>query len=374
MALSKHCLAFSVVVCGSPVVHASAADPWADRVVHGVLDGEPVYEPGVGNALTFGPFHTDALWGDPESLIGKPNTLDYDDLQGWGPVPGGFAGGPMRRLSIVYSAWQYGSNDPAHLGERPGWLDGRRRNGLGLRAGAQAVVEFDEPVENNPDDGGAFHWGVDFIIHGNAWFASDRAVEAGASMDSVLLSGGVFAEPVEVSVAQSITGPWYTFERTADGLCPTQPWAWEAGAWTDAEQDWTKPVDPSLDTADFTNITAAEAVGLFAGSAGGTPFDLDDLTDDTGQPVSLGWIRFVRLRDPSGTQGEVCGVADVAAGTGCNPADLADPIGVLDLTDISAFIAAFVSGDQGADLADPIGVLDLNDITAFIAAFSGGCP
>ena len=59
---------------------------------------------------------------------------------------------------------------------------------------------------------------------------------------------------------------------------------------------------------------------------------------------------------------------------GCNAADIAEPLGVLDLADISAFVGAFVSGGADADIAEPFGVLDLADISAFIGAFTGGCP
>jgi hypothetical protein len=350
------------------------AGPWADRVVFGIHEGSPAYEPGVGTPLTYGPFHADPLWNDPASVLGKPNTLDYDDLEGWGPVPGGFAGGPMRRLSLVWSAWQWGSNDPDHLAQRPGWLDGRRRNGLGLRQGAQIVVEFDTAIENNPTTD-AVPWGIDLIVHGNAAFIADRGIAASTSMDAAVLTGGVLAEPVEISVAQSIVGPWYRCVRAGDDLFPTNPWRWEGGAWTGEEADWLRPVDPALGAPDFAGLTAGEAIALYGGSAGGTPLDLDELIDDQGAPASLAWARFVRFRDPLGMQGEICGVVDVPGGPpGCNPADLADPRGVLDLADITAFSAAFLGGSADADLALPGGVLDLADITAFIAAFSGGCP
>ncbi|USN98919.1 MAG: hypothetical protein H6810_12320 [Phycisphaeraceae bacterium] len=62
------------------------------------------------------------------------------------------------------------------------------------------------------------------------------------------------------------------------------------------------------------------------------------------------------------------------AGAGCNPADVAEPHGVLDLADVQAFTAAFVSGDPLADLAPPAGVLDLADVQTFIASFVAGCP
>lgn len=57
---------------------------------------------------------------------------------------------------------------------------------------------------------------------------------------------------------------------------------------------------------------------------------------------------------------------------GCGIADVAEPIGVLDLTDISTFVAAFTTQSPLADInAD--GVYDLSDISTFIAAFTAGC-
>lgn len=58
----------------------------------------------------------------------------------------------------------------------------------------------------------------------------------------------------------------------------------------------------------------------------------------------------------------------------CNRADLAAPIGVLDLADVGAFITSFTTADSAADLVVPFGVLDLADLQAFIAAFLSGCP
>ncbi|MEM1184685.1 MAG: GC-type dockerin domain-anchored protein [Planctomycetota bacterium] len=59
---------------------------------------------------------------------------------------------------------------------------------------------------------------------------------------------------------------------------------------------------------------------------------------------------------------------------GCNAADIADPAGILDLSDIDAFIAAFLTSDSAADIAAPFGVVDLSDIDTFIALFFAGCP
>ena len=56
------------------------------------------------------------------------------------------------------------------------------------------------------------------------------------------------------------------------------------------------------------------------------------------------------------------------------PADLAEPMGVLDLADLQAFVSAFVAGSPVADVAEPVGVFDLADLQTFVAAFLAGCP
>lgn len=58
----------------------------------------------------------------------------------------------------------------------------------------------------------------------------------------------------------------------------------------------------------------------------------------------------------------------------CSPADIAEPDGVLDLSDITAFITAFTTEDPLGDLAEPTGVFDLSDLVTFIELFTAGCP
>jgi hypothetical protein len=58
----------------------------------------------------------------------------------------------------------------------------------------------------------------------------------------------------------------------------------------------------------------------------------------------------------------------------CNPSDIAEPFGVLDLVDVNLFIVGFTSQDAAADLAAPAGVFDLADVQAFINGFNAGCP
>ena len=47
--------------------------------------------------------------------------------------------------------------------------------------------------------------------------------------------------------------------------------------------------------------------------------------------------------------------------------------GVLDLTDIGAFIACFTGGLPCGDIAPPFGVWDLDDVNLFLSCFLGGC-
>ncbi len=55
-------------------------------------------------------------------------------------------------------------------------------------------------------------------------------------------------------------------------------------------------------------------------------------------------------------------------------ADLAAPLGVLNLQDVFAYLALFNAMDPAADLAAPLGVLNLQDVFAYLALFNAGCP
>ena len=54
--------------------------------------------------------------------------------------------------------------------------------------------------------------------------------------------------------------------------------------------------------------------------------------------------------------------------------DLAPPEGVLDFSDVAAFLTAFGNGTVEADLAAPLGVFDFSDVFEFLVAFGKGCP
>ena len=54
-------------------------------------------------------------------------------------------------------------------------------------------------------------------------------------------------------------------------------------------------------------------------------------------------------------------------------ADLAEPFGLLDLADVTAFASGFLAMDPIADLV-PDGLFDLADINLFVTTFLAGCP
>jgi len=91
-------------------------------------------------------------------------------------------------------------------------------------------------------------------------------------------------------------------------MFPTQAYQWDAGSatWTDEEMDWTKPVDPSLASTMFNGgISAAAAIAMYDGSAGGTGFDLSESGFD--------WIQYVKVEGLGDNYGaDIDGFSDVA--------------------------------------------------------------
>ncbi len=70
-----------------------------------------------------------------------------------------------------------------------------------------------------------------------------------------------------------------------------------------------------------------------------------------------------------------CFTAPSSAGgwDGC-PADLAEPFGQLDFSDVIAFLTAFASMDPRVDCAAPFGQFDFSDVVEFLTLFAEGCP
>ncbi len=58
----------------------------------------------------------------------------------------------------------------------------------------------------------------------------------------------------------------------------------------------------------------------------------------------------------------------------CNRSDLAEPFGVLDVSDVNKFVGRFLEGSVEADVSRPYCALDLADLGRFVGDFVAGCP
>jgi hypothetical protein len=249
------------------------------------------------------------------------------------------------------------------------WVDD-----LGRRAGAAYLFDISDPA--NPvqtakllgssveaDDMFGFSVAIDgsLAIVG-AIFDDDNGFDAGAvyvfditdpanpvETAKIITSDGASGEDIGWDVGLEgatalITG------RTVNSLFPGG-----GGAYV---YDLTDPANP----VERCKITPADGHNnqLFGWSA--------DLDADT---ALIGAIQDDALADNAGA----AYLFNVATGpTPCNPADLAEPLGALDFSDVLAFLTAFGAMDPTADLAAPTDVFDFSDVLAFLSAFGAGCP
>lgn len=121
-----------------------------------------------------------------------------------------------------------------------------------------------------------------------------------------------------------------------------------------------------------------------AGSVGAQPYFMDAFTIDNGGGTLFGPTYMlsstigqpdagVLLGSTYALTGGFWGAVD-AGPSGCNAADLNQPFGILDLSDINVFVQGFLTQNAVSDLSPPFGVFDLSDINLFVGAFLAGCP
>lgn len=164
--------------------------------------------------------------------------------------------------------------------------------------GGELVVRFDHPVVDDPGN----PFGLDLIVFGNAFFTHPG---------TGVIDGFFDADLATISVSQDDTS-WFDVPGVfADGLFPTNaytdtspPSGFDNASDGSQLSDFSRPLDPSLDSADFIGLSFAEALALYAGSGGGTGVDIGS--------VGLDSIEYVRIT-ANGANAEIDAFADVAS-------------------------------------------------------------
>ncbi len=238
---------------------ALAADPWADHVVS--------YTP--GNGIT-NDFVTSTPFNVSQTALGEPTRLTSPDA----------FGGAVTPLQSAFRA-----NEIVSIGN-----------------GGSLVVQFDEPVENDPLN----PYGVDLLVFGNAFFVGnffndDFSFNPLGMASNVANEGGA----IEVS-ADGVN--FFAVTGAADGLFPTrgyadltEPFPTLPGA---TPTDFTRPVDPAFDPF---GRTYAQILAGYGNSGGGLGVDIG--------PTGLSSISYVRITNAVGAAfiPEIDALADVAS-------------------------------------------------------------
>ena len=162
---------------------------------------------------------------------------------------------------------------------------------VSLGVGGSLTVKFDDDVENKKKN----PFGVDFIIFGNTGFVitNDFDLMTYDWVGAPATDGSLFANNTgETRVSVSRDGRrFYALDPApvADGIFPT-----------DGAGDPRVPVNPALTAADFAGATLDGIRALYAGSAGGTGYDIATAHDAKGKRVQFSSIKYVRIEVLSG--------------------------------------------------------------------------
>lgn len=226
----------SLFVFATPLTSALAASSFADRVVS--------YNPGVGYVANF---------THPEAALGEPTHEN----------PYGEATDPFNP--------PYGTNQIVSIGAG-GWL----------------VLHFHTPVLNHPHN----LEGLDFTIFGNTGFiiTNDFDLSTFDWVGTPATDGSLFGESTgdtRVSVSRDGRVYYELDPALAPRLDDFPP--------TDGAGDPHLPVAAGLQATDFAGATLEGIRALYHGSAGGASLDISWARDDSGRPVFLPEINFIRI-------------------------------------------------------------------------------
>jgi hypothetical protein len=166
---------------------------------------------------------------------------------------------------------------------------------VSIGAGGSLTLQMAAPIRNDV----ANPFGLDFIVYGNAGFIFSDFV-AGKT-DGTLFGADATSTRVSVS-ADNVT--YFTLDTS---LAPI----FDSYFPTDGQGTFGQPVNPALaNAASFNGDTLTEIRAKYAGSAGGTGFDLAWARDGSGNAIALDSINYVRLEVLAG-KAEIDGLAAV---------------------------------------------------------------
>ncbi len=176
----------------------------------------------------------------------------------------------------------------------PPYLDSQL---VSVGASGHLTVAFDLPIENRTTG-----FGLDLIVFGNDGFAITNGDFSGGG----ITDGSLFDTPGASEVWVSANGLDYYQLIAPSSLAPMLDSLYP----TDGSGDFQTPVNPALTAADFAGQGLDGIRSLYAGSGGGTGFDLEWAQTAAGDPAGLTEARFVRIDVLSGKV-EIDGIAAV---------------------------------------------------------------
>lgn len=214
-----------------------AQTPWATNVVEYVQ----------GTAAAEG-------YDLPRVALGRPTVTTYVDE--WEPEP-------STVVVPVYPPWEF--DQIVSIGE-----------------GGRLVLKMGQPIANDPRN----PYGVDFLLFGNALLTGSGLYDQTQNDPRAytLSDNPGLAEKWGVVSVSADGHTWYDFpaEQRVGRLMPTLGRIWTGTEWG-AETDPTLPPDPSLTLNDLAGMNLADLCIRYRGGAGGTGFNLDDLSIPEGE-------------------------------------------------------------------------------------------
>lgn len=171
---------------------------------------------------------------------------------------------------------------------------------VSVGAGGSLTLKFSTPVSNDPHH----PFGLDFIIFGNAGFT----ITNGDFFGGGITDGSMYGNHMGGSRI-SVSSDGTTFYTLNPALVP----GLDALFPTDGVGSFFLPVNPALSAGNFAGRGLAGIGALYAGSGGGSGYDIGWAQDTNGNSVVIAEVSFVRVEILSG-KAEIDGMSAVAPG------------------------------------------------------------